>query len=349
VELGRRSYTVHIGTDLASRIGELLPRGLAPEKAILITHPGLATAARPVEESLRNAGIEVHPVEVAEGEGSKRWDAAGEILEQMAAAALHRRDMVVSFGGGVVTDLAGFVASTYARGIPVVHAATTLLAQVDAAIGGKTGVNLTSGKNLAGTFHQPAAVICDVALLRTLPEEEFTSGMAEVVKYGLIADPTILELLSDRVVRDEGPLEEIVTRSVSVKAEIVAADETERGARAFLNYGHTFAHAFELARGYGGIRHGEAVALGMMAAAYTANELGRIDVGLVDVHRRTLEAVGLPVAARFGFDELEPAWLRDKKYDRGVRFVLLAGPARPEAGVLVEREVVERALERLAV
>jgi 3-dehydroquinate synthase len=270
----------------------------------------------------------------------------------MADAPAHRHDLVISVGGGVVSDLAGFVASTYARGLPVVHVATSLLGQVDAAIGGKTGVNLPQGKNLVGTVHQPIAVICDVAALDTLPDEELRSGMAEVIKYGLIGDPELLDLIlvrSDDILRrDPQILEELVVRSARAKASVVAEDEFERGSRAALNYGHTFAHALEQASGYSGLRHGEAVALGMMAAAHLANELGRIDGGAVDLHRRTLEAVGLPVSAALGIEELESAWMRDKKYKEGVRFVLLRDIGVVETGIRVEKQVVARALERMS-
>jgi 3-dehydroquinate synthase len=225
------------------------------------------------------------------------------------------------------------------------------LAQVDAAIGGKTAVNLGAGKNLAGTFHQPLAVLCDVELLATLPEEELRSGLAEVIKYGLIAQPEMLAIVRDHsdaiFGRDTETLGELVESSARIKAEVVSSDETEQGKRAILNYGHTIGHAVERSEDFTGIRHGEAVALGMMAAAYLAEDLGWLDERAVALHRSTLEAVGLPVSADLDPSKLEEAWLRDKKYDGGMRFVLLREIGRPEAGIRVERDAIERALTRM--
>jgi 3-dehydroquinate synthase len=290
-------------------------------------------------------------LEIPEGESSKTAEVAQRLLGWMAERAAHRHDVVVGVGGGVVTDISGFVASTYARGVSVLHVATSLLAQVDAAIGGKTGVNLPQGKNLVGTIHQPIQVICDVTTLDTLPEAELRSGMAEVIKYGLIGDPELLDLVivrrDDILRRDPQVLEEIVTRSARAKAAVVAADELEHGGRAALNYGHTFGHALEQASGYTGLRHGEAVALGMMAAAFLAEELGRIDEEAVDRHRRALEAVGLPVSGPIRIEDLEDAWLRDKKYKGGTRFVLLREIGSVETDIKVDRDVVVRALERM--
>jgi 3-dehydroquinate synthase len=260
---------------------------------------------------------------------------------------------VVAVGGGVITDLSGFVASTFNRGMPVVHVPTTLLAQVDAAIGGKTGVNLPQGKNLVSTFHQPRLVVCDVGVLESLPVAELRAGMAEVAKYGFISDPELLEILESKAgdLLDGEPhlLADVVARSVEIKAGVVSADELERGGRAVLNYGHTFAHAIEHAAGYEGIRHGEAVALGMMAAAHLARGLDRIDDAVVAAHRRVLQSLELPVTASLDYDTLHEAWLRDKKYEGGVRFVLLGDLGRAEPGITAPREAVEEALKRLSV
>lgn len=354
VPLGDRSYDVVVGDRLVERLAEVAPPPPDAEKAFVVTHPELEAAAADAVASLSSAGLKTHTFTVPAGEGSKSLAAATGLLAQLAESGAHRHDLVVGFGGGVVTDLAGFVASTYHRGMPVVHVATTLLAQVDAAIGGKTAVNLPQGKNLVGTFHQPRAVVCDVSTLRTLPPPELAAGMAEVVKYGLIADPDLLGVVERRAGDvfscDAGVLGEIVRRSASIKAEVVARDETEGGPRAHLNYGHTFGHAIEhvTARSETPLRHGEAVALGMMAAAYAANELGRIDDAAVAAHRRALEAARLPVSAAFALGDLEEAWRHDKKYRRGVRFVLLAGLGRPEAGVEVDRNTLLRALRRLS-
>ncbi len=354
VELGHRSYDVVVGEGLTARLAELVPPPADSEKAFVVTHPELEAAASDAVASLSSAGLKTHTLTVPSGEGSKSLTEATRLLAELAAAGAHRHDLVVGFGGGVVTDLAGFVASTYHRGMPLVHAPTTLLGQVDAAIGGKTAVNLPQGKNLVGTFHQPRAVVCDVALLRSLPPEELAAGMAEVVKYGLISDPSLLELVEGRggavAAADPEVLREVVTRSAAIKAGIVSLDETEGGPRAHLNYGHTFGHAMEhvTAPSARPLRHGEAVALGMMTAAYAAFELGRIDEAAVAAHRRALEASRLPVSATFDLGDLEDAWRHDKKYRRGVRFVLLAGLGRPEAGVEIDRNTLAASVRRLS-
>ena len=341
-------YEMVVGAGLLEKAGELIPLPAGAERAAVITHPTLQHFANRVVASLGQKGLQSSTFEIAEGETSKDLATVQRLYDGLAAAGIHRNDLVVGVGGGVVCDVAGFVASTYNRGVAVAHVPTTLLAQVDAAIGGKTAVNLGAGKNLVGTFHQPRAVIADVAVLRELPEAELRSGLAEVIKHGLIADPGLLDMVAERSLElfagDEAVLEEVVARAAAVKAAIVTADERERDRRAVLNYGHTFGHAIEHV---GSIRHGEAVALGMMAAAYAAAELGLIGEDVVDTHRRVLAAVGLPTAATMDIEELEPVWQRDKKYDRGVRFVLLEGIGRPRMGVEIPRDVLERVVKRL--
>lgn len=348
VDVPQHPYPVLIGNGAIQHL-DLVAGISGAEKALVISHPSLGNYSAQVRSSLKGQHTEL--LEVPEGEATKSLDVAAELVEEMAARSLHRGDLVVTVGGGVISDLGGYVASIYNRGLRVLHVPTTLLGQVDAAIGGKTGVNLSRGKNLVGTFHQPEAVVCDVGVLGSLPEEEFVSGLAEVIKYGLIDDPRILDHLSSHRVavaeRDPDALIDMVAASVRVKAKIVAADERESGLRAHLNYGHTFAHAFETVTGYS-LRHGHAVSLGMMAAAYASHELGWIQDSFVDLHRRTLQDAGLPVRAGFQFDDLEPAWRLDKKYSGGVRFVLLRGPAEPQSGVLLEQKLLERVLERLA-
>jgi shikimate kinase/3-dehydroquinate synthase len=351
VPIPGRSYEVVVGAGAARRLDELLPPLPDAAKAFVVTHPGLSHAAAGVIDALTRHGLVVEVVTVPEGEGSKSVAVADQLYSRLADAAAHRWDLVVAVGGGVVCDLAGFVASTYNRGMPLVHVPTSLLAQVDAAVGGKTGVNLPHGKNLVGTFHQPLLVVCDVEFLATLPDEEFTSGLAEVVKHGLIADSDLVDVVehktSDLKAREAGVLTEIVARSVAVKAAIVAADEREQSRRAWLNYGHTFAHALEHSEGFGGIRHGEAVALGMMAAAHLARILNRLDDDAVARHRRVLEAAGLPTTAQVDPARLATAWARDKKHKGGVRFVLLKAIGAPEADVQVSAVAVAQALQRL--
>jgi shikimate kinase / 3-dehydroquinate synthase len=350
VSSGSGDYDVIVGRDLLTRLADFLPERVDPENAFVITHPTLSGLARPAVDSLASRGVRTRVVTVPEGESSKTLEVAEHIFSRFAESAAHRGDLVVSVGGGVVTDLAGFAASTFNRGMPLIHAPTSLLAQVDAAIGGKTGVNLPQAKNLVGSFYPPAIVVADTAALDSLPSDELRSGMAEVVKYGLIADPALLSLLGDRagdiLAFDAALLEEVVLRSVAIKARIVSTDEHEAGVRAHLNYGHTFGHAVEAASGFEG-KHGEAISIGMMAAAHLARVMGRIDEDVVTAHRDALSALGLPMAARLDLAELERAWLRDKKFDRTVRFVLLAGLGRPEAGIPAAREDIIEALKRL--
>ncbi|MDQ3619514.1 MAG: 3-dehydroquinate synthase [Actinomycetota bacterium] len=345
-------YEVLVGWGLTSRITELCPPFPDAEAVVVAHQPPLQEVAESIAYAFEASGLRSHVVELADGESAKSLDGAEVLFERLADTRIHRHDLLVAVGGGAATDVVGFVASTYNRGMSVVHVPSSLLAQVDAAVGGKTAVNLDHGKNLVGTFHQPAVVICDVELLRSLPDPEFASGMAEVVKYGLIAEPSLLDFIAVEAEhlrdRDGGALASLVARSVAIKAGIVGRDAKEAGERAWLNYGHTFAHAIERVAGYGAMRHGEAVALGMMAAAYTAEELGRLDPSGVEMHRKALDSAGLPTAARFDLAALEDAWSHDKKYRRGVRFVLLAGIGLPEAGVHVPRAALAAAFERMA-
>lgn len=352
VDLGARSYGVHVGHGIAGRMHELLPPLGDAETAFLVTQQSLIELAHPAIASLESMGLRVVAKPVPEGEKHKSLATAAMLYEELAAAGVRRHDLLLGFGGGVVTDLAGFVASTYHRGLSVAHIPTTLLAQVDAAIGGKTAVNLAAGKNLIGTIHQPVAVVCDVSLLSGLDEAEVRSGLAEAIKYGLIHSPELLDWIESNVAailaRDAGALVDLVVRCVQIKAEVVSGDERDIGTRAILNYGHTFAHAFEQTAGYEGIRHGEAVALGMMAAAHLAHGLDRVDDSVVERHRRILDSAGLPTAAPLDLEKLEQAWHHDKKYRKGVRFVLLSSIGRAEAGITVPRDALLQAVERMA-
>jgi 3-dehydroquinate synthase len=297
--------------------------------------------------------LDVHPVLVPDGEEAKTLGTLEVVYHRLAGIPLHRDDVVVALGGGVVGDLAGFAAATWNRGVGLVQLPTTLLSQVDAAIGGKTGVNLPEGKNLVGAFHQPLAVIADTVTLATLPARERRAGLGEAVKYGFIADPVVLELLEREPdaaqAGDPVVLAEVVRRGVAVKAEIVAADEREGGRRALLNYGHTVGHAIEALTGYGTYRHGEAVALGMVFAARLGERLGVSQAGLAARTVELLAALGLPTRGLL----LDPAvvWevlARDKKHRGGVRFVLCP---RPGSALLVDqpdRRLVEEVLQSLS-
>lgn len=332
VDLAERSYEIAIGPGVIQQAGAAL-RAAGARRAVVIADSGvLSNHAITLEGALRHAGVDSFTIPVPSGESSKSAAEAGRLWEILAAAAIDRQTHLVAVGGGVVGDLAGFVAATFARGLAVWQVPTTLVAQVDSAIGGKTGINLQGGKNLVGAFWQPRGVLADIETLVTLPEREFTSGLAEVVKYGMILDAELfgwLEEHADAVhLRRPEDLAHIVRRSVELKASVVERDEHERtGLRAILNYGHTFAHAYETACGYGRLLHGEAVAIGMADAADLAVRLGRIPAELAVRQERLLEALRLPIRLPAGplptADELMAVMARDKKSLHGsLRFVL---------------------------
>ena len=279
-------------------------------------------------------GYSAFIVEVPDAEEAKSAQVASSLWGLLGRSGFTRSDAIVGIGGGTVTDLAGFVAATWLRGIAVVHVPTTLLAMADAAVGGKTGINTAEGKNLVGAFHPPAGVLCDLATLDTLPPHDFISGMAEVIKCGFIADPAILELVEQDpqgARHSKGPaVRELIERSIRVKARVVTEDLRESSLREILNYGHTFAHAIEQVEGYSW-RHGAAVSVGMVYAAELARVAGRLDDAVVARHRSVLASLGLPTSYRGDrWPELYEAMKRDKKV-RGslLRFVVLDGVAAP--------------------
>ncbi len=341
------SYSVVIGRGLLERTPKLVKIPSGTENAGIVTHPRIKRLwGAALEKPLVASGLRVTWHTFPEGEGEKTVDTAGRLSERLAAAGFHRGDVLFAFGGGVVGDVTGYVASTFARGIPVVQVPTTLLAMVDAAIGGKTGVNLPQGKNLVGTFHQPVVVLSDLSVLETLPERELRGGLAEVVKYGFIAEPALHRsiLREGDGIFSHGPvLGQLVARCSKIKAEVVAADERELGMRAILNYGHTLGHAIEsLSVERGGrakLHHGEAISIGMVYAAKVAALLGLSD--LVDEHRRVLEAIGLPTRIDgLKWQQVNKRMKTDKKYSAGARLVLLEGRGAP-----VVRKVDPRVLQ----
>lgn len=351
VDLGDRSYEVVVGAGLIGRLDELVPEFPYSDAFALVTDRNVeALFADRVEQQLVRRGM-ANRLSVDAGEPSKSWAVAEGLLEQMADLRLRRSDPLLALGGGMVLDLGGFVASVYQRGVPLVSVPTTLLAQVDAAVGGKTGVNLTQGKNLAGTFHQPSVVVADVETLATLPEQEFRSGLAEVAKYGLSLDAALLQELENSIdrlsERDPGILERVVTRCVEIKAGLIASDEREMGDRVLLNYGHTLGHALESLSGYQGWRHGEAISVGMTFAAALSSEAGLLDESSVRRHSQLLERLGLPVSASAEPDEIIERWKIDKKYRGGPRWVLLKGIGEAVVETGVDETLVRRALDRV--
>ena len=349
VPLGERTYEVVVGSGLLAD-PSVVSAGLAG-RAFVVSDPTVAAAwLEPLAGGLRAAGVDPVHLPVPEGEPAKTLATAEALYHHLAAREARRDDLVVALGGGAVGDLAGFVAATYLRGMRVVQVPTTLLAQVDAAVGGKTAVNLPEGKNLVGAFHQPAGVIADVATLSTLPDRVFRSGLAEVAKYALTVDPTLLDLLEgsrDAVVaREPAVLEEVVARCVRAKAAMVARDERDAGPRLVLNYGHTVGHALERLDDFAGRTHGEAVAAGMVVAARLAEGTGVAPPGLVAGHVRLLASLGLPTGEPFPVAERVLAAIdMDKKRRRGHRFVLLEAVGRPRVVEDVPEAAIRAALE----
>ncbi|MGH2773616.1 MAG: 3-dehydroquinate synthase [Actinomycetota bacterium] len=350
VPLGDRSYDVVVGPGVLDGLDGLVSKAAGDfEKAAVIadaTVDGLYGDR--VEKMLSSTGT-VQRFPVPAGEAAKTWETVGALLEKLASGRFHRHDLVVSLGGGAAGDLAGFVAACFLRGVRLVHIPTTLLAQVDASIGGKTGVNLQAGKNLAGAFYQPSLVVSDPTVLESLPEREFRSGMAEVVKYGLCYEPGMLDAVGGEDLR--GSLEALtglVASCAAIKARVISGDETDRGARAILNYGHTFGHALEAFGGYETWLHGEAISVGMVFAANVARHMGLLDDASVARHVEVLGGCGLPVTASFDPSEMPRFWEVDKKHGRALNWVLLERLARPVIRSDVPPEAIEAATKAVA-
>ncbi|CCQ16606.1 3-dehydroquinate synthase [Rhodococcus sp. AW25M09] len=324
-------YPVIIGRGLLTDLVD----ELADTSTVAIFHqPPLAETAEAVRAALADKGIDAHRIEIPDAEDGKDLAVAGFCWEVLGRIGLTRSDAIVSLGGGAATDLAGFVAATWMRGVRIVHVPTTLLAMVDAAVGGKTGINTDAGKNLVGSFHEPAAVLIDLATLETVPKNEIVSGLAEVIKTGFISDPAILDIIEADPAAALDPtgdvLPELIRRSVEVKAKVVAADLRESNLREILNYGHTLAHAIERREQYRW-RHGAAVSVGLVFAAELGRLAGRLDDATADRHRSILESVGLPVTYdEHAFGDLLKGMQKDKKNRAGLlRFVVLDGLAKP--------------------
>jgi len=349
VALPNRAYPIHVGAGVLDRLADLVAPPPRAEAVALITDANVAALhGDRVNDALARWDLRVEQLTLEPGEAVKTPASLTAIWRWMAGVGVHRGDVVVACGGGVVGDLAGFAAATFHRGVEVVQVPTSLLAQVDAAIGGKTAVDLPEGKNLVGAFHQPRAVIADPELLATLPDDEFATGMAEVIKHGLIADADLLSLVRDEaetiVGRDLSTLSRVVADAAAVKAEVVAQDEKESGPRAHLNYGHTLGHALETLAGYDALPHGRAVAIGMMFAAALAVELGHPD--RTREHRELLEAYGLPTGGvAHDLDDVLEVMARDKKYDEGLRFVVLEDLGRPTLVSNVPETALRKAFE----
>ncbi|MBN4064155.1 3-dehydroquinate synthase [Dehalococcoides mccartyi] len=347
------TYRVIVGRDVIDDLGiELQKTGLTGRAFLVADEVMFPNPTRRAHEALERGGYETHLLALEIGEANKNLETVQIVYNWLADLHAERGDIIVAMGGGVTGDLVGFVAATWLRGVAVVHVPTSLAAMVDSSIGGKTGVNIPKGKNLLGAFHQPKLVIQDVGHLSTLPAREMSAGWAEAVKHGLILDAQLLdtfERLAPQMKALEGdePVAAI-RRSVAIKGEIVSADEFETGdRRVLLNYGHTIGHAIEKVSGYGTYLHGEAVAIGMMAAARISEQMGMIDTELVDRQRRVLESYDLPVrASGLNVDALLDATKSDKKSRGGtIRWVLLEGPGKSTTRRDVPADIVREAVQ----
>ncbi len=357
VPLGERAYSIRIGEGLLSGLGQDCERLGLGRRCTIISDSNVAPLyARRAAQSLDRVGFEPREITIPAGETAKCLARVSDCYHELARHRAGRDSFIVALGGGVVGDLAGFVAATYLRGLPLVQVPTTLLAQVDSSVGGKVGVNLKAGKNLVGAFHQPRLVICDLATLETLPPRELRAGFAEVIKYGIIADARLFRRLErdvDRLLRRDGDaLAAVVARCCAIKAAVVVHDETEQGRRAVLNFGHTVGHALEAVSGYGKHLHGEAIAIGQVFAARLSARLLGLPEGDVDRIRSLFERAGLPTSvclSRRQWEDVSRAMRLDKKTSAGeIRFVLAERIGRVIWGRAVPASVMREVFDLLA-
>ena len=351
VALGERSYPIHIGTGILDSPALYAPHLRGGGSAAIVTNEIVAPLyLERVRRSVAVAGAGSIDIVLPDGEQHKRWETLDQVVDALLAARCDRQTLIIALGGGVIGDLAGFAAAVYQRGVAFLQIPTTLLAQVDSSVGGKTAINHARGKNMVGAFHQPRAVISDVATLDTLPDRELKAGLAEVIKHGLILDADFvswLELHLDRLLaKDRAALEQAVRRSCELKAHVVEQDERETGLRAILNFGHTFGHAIEAGTGYGTWLHGEAIGAGMVMAATLSALVGSIAQSDAARVRRLIARAGLPTQGpALAFERYLELMAVDKKASAGeINFVLLDGIGRARVASGVERAKINQAI-----
>jgi 3-dehydroquinate synthase len=333
VNLGERSYPIHVGDGILSAVGDLLRQAGLRGKVAVVTNPTVAQLyLDTIHDSLSLAGFDVTPVLIPDGEQHKDLNSASTIYDRLIAERFERQSCILALGGGVVGDLAGFAAATFLRGISYVQLPTTLLAQVDSSVGGKTAVNHQQGKNLIGAFYQPRLVLIDVAVLQSLPRRELIAGLAEVIKYGVIADPALFKLLEEKIQKliglDRALLAQVIASSCAIKAKVVETDEREDDYRAVLNFGHTIGHALEAATGYRKYLHGEAIGIGMVQAATISVQEGFCDQRSAERIRKLIKRTGLPleIPREVSMQNLIQGMEVDKKAAGGkIKFVMCAG------------------------
>lgn len=357
VNLGERTYAIYVGEGLLKDTGKMLIRlkGIG-KKTVVITDTTVGKLYGDlVTSSLKEEGFQPFLLRIPPGEKEKSWERVNDLYDRLVDLHLERTSLIIALGGGVIGDLAGFVASTFLRGIPYAQLPTTLLAQVDSSVGGKVAINHPRGKNLIGSFYQPRVVISDLRTLATLPDREFLSGLAEIIKYGVIRDRNLFFFLRenmDKIKRHDLPsLEKAVTRSCQIKAEVVEKDEREEGLRAILNYGHTIGHAIEAATGYSRFTHGEAVALGMVCAGKISLKMGMLEYQEYDFQKGLLQEAGLPtVLSDVDRKKIMESMSLDKKIRDGKsRFVLARRMGEVAICDSVKEEIVIESLEEMAV
>lgn len=350
VSLGDRSYQIIIGSGLLKRLGELCAELPLTHRAVIVTNPVVHRLyGAVVKASLARAGFDVALVQVPNGERAKSLSQAARLYQAFVRHRMDRRSAVIALGGGVIGDLAGYAAATYLRGLPLIQVPTTLLAQVDSSVGGKTGVNLREGKNLVGAFYQPSLVVADTRTLNSLPPRQLRAGLSEVVKYGMIADSELfgyIESHLDQVLRaEEEPLTFLVARSCAIKAKVVEQDEREEGLRAILNFGHTVGHAIEAVTGYRRLLHGEAVAIGMVVATALSVMRGLCAEDDLQRLRSLLRRIGLPTISPVEFKTILQSIVYDKKIKNNmIYFVLTKGVGHVTVAPISDRHELRRAL-----
>ena len=351
IELGERSYPILIGTGI---LGDPESFGQVPHatSALIVTNSTVARLYAPaLKQTLDGRFRSVHLLELPDGESFKDWQTLNLVFDALLRHGCDRKTVLFALGGGVVGDMTGFAAASYMRGVPFVQVPTTLLAQVDSSVGGKTAINHPLGKNMVGAFYQPKLVVCDLSTLSTLPARELSAGLAEVIKYGPIYDLAFLDWVETHIdallAREPAALAHAVKRSCEIKALVVGQDEREAGSRAILNFGHTFGHAIESGLGYGEWLHGEAVGCGMVMAAHLSHQLGCVELKFVERLAKLIERSGLPVIApKLGADRYLELMRHDKKSEGGqIRFVVIDKPGSASlrgASEAMVREVIEQ-------
>ena len=355
VEFGDRSYPINIGYEVLDQIGSLILNQDIGKKCLVIADSNTCDYFHKIKPSLEKVGINTSLTIVSSGETSKSLDEVAHLHSICIKEKLDRNSFIIALGGGVIGDLAGYVAASYLRGIPFVQVPTSLLAMVDSSVGGKTGVNLKEGKNLVGAFHQPSLVLADIKTLETLPEREMQAGMAEVVKYGIIKDAEFFKNLEENYSKlttrgDVNLLASVIGRCCEIKAEVVTNDEFESGLRAILNFGHTLGHAIENITGYSNVFiHGEAISIGMHYAALLSVKYNNLEISDVDRIRILLEKIGLPTKVNnLDWETLKTAMIIDKKSIQGVpRFVLASAIGNVSIGHEISEDILKEIWENI--